>query len=210
MSTATRDPYDVAGSIRRNLTQIVDNYDDALLNAKGAANEIRVFGGGCEPVSVHALDVRAAAHKDLAYWVRFALDELNGGTLTAQTVKGAAVPDLAAFLTTWALALAEQLPDDADNLERDTGRHGSNLHALAKGWTERKMQIPGRCPVQILTVSPELVEELVPCTGTLWAVMREKDNGLLPRVVRCDQEDAHQWEPHDWRDLGRALGTSVL
>lgn len=210
-----RDPYKVAGDIRANLRRIRDHYDTAL--DPGKANDDSLRSGGAtngEPVSLHTVDVRADTVRDLVFWVRFILDELPQHTTQddtdRRTIYGTSIDDMGAFIDTWALQLAERMPEDAENCRKETGRHGRNLESLSKLWRSRRIQIPGRCPEQILHVSPEGVEEFTACTGDLWATMREEDAGMLPGRVECSVVGEHQWTPWQWRDLGRRIGTSAV
>ena len=201
------EPYQTAGAIRRNLRTIRDHYDNALHPKAGAASEIRTVASG-EPVSLHALDVQTECHRGLVFWVGFILDEVNDGTITGDTIRGRSIDDLAKFIDTWALALAEQLPDDADNLETETHEHANRLERLALGLQTKQIQV-GRCPEQLPVTDNDGTETTRPCTGTLFATLREEDNGLLPRAVRCDQSPEHEWTPAAWGALGRKLGTFV-
>jgi hypothetical protein len=203
----SEDAYTVAGKIRASLRLIRDHYDDAI--DPGKLNDDSDPRGGAsngEPANLHAIDVRADTVRDLVYWVRFILDELEDGPST-RTIYGTSIDDLGAYIDTWALQLAEKMPTDADNCRREMKRHGANLESLSKLWHSRRIQIPGRCPEQILTVSPEGVEEFKACIGDLWATMREEDKGLLPGRVECSAVGDHQWTPWQWRDLGRRIGT---
>lgn len=202
------DNYELAGSIRSDLQSIVDSYEDALLSARGAENEIKVSGAG-EPVSIGALDARRDCHTDLVYWCRFILDEVNDGEITGQTIKGDSVEELVKFISVWAMALVDQLPDDGRNLRKEMSRHATILESLARGWTDRRIQV-GKCPTPVLIIGPEGLEEFVPCTGNLWAVLRERDNGLLPQTIRCDSTRDHEWRPGEWMNLGRVLGNEVV
>lgn len=203
----TDDAYAVAGFIRASLRLIRDHYDDAIDPGKlNDDSDPRGGNASGEPANLHAIDVRADTVRDLVYWVRFILDELEDGPST-RTIYGTSVDDMGAYIDTWALQLAEKMPTDADNCRREMKRHGANLESLSKLWHSRRIQIPGRCPEQILTVSREGVEELLSCTGDLWATMREEDKGLLPGRVECSATGDHQWTPWQWRDLGRRIGT---
>lgn len=203
------DAFVLAGRIRKNLVAINDYYAGALRGAKNGTTN----GGGSsqasgEPVNLHAVDVRLNALNDLRYWTRFVLDEVNGGTITNRLDNDNA-SELVAFLNTWALALAEQMPDDAANLDQESHRHGLALRNLALGWATRRTRVSKRCPEMNLLVSTQGLEELVPCEGELWSTIREVDNGLLPRNVLCDRDPAHVWEAHDWLGLGKRLGRDI-
>ena len=202
------DPYRVAGDIRRHLRAITDFYDAALTPARQADESGALHHGASagEPVPAHALDVRREAHSDLTYWVRFVLDEVNDGTITTR-VNAADITALATFLDRWALALAEQLPDDADNLRNEAQHHATALRTLVVGGAARRIKVT-TCPEQILTRDTNGMEVLTPCGGTLFAVLLERDNGMLPAQVTCDREETHTWEPSRWRDLGRKVGAT--
>ena len=209
MSESTRDPYHVAGHIRRDLWRIRDHYEAALTPAKGVDESgLTSHGQAGEPVPTTALDARHEARRDLAYWARFILDEVNGGTITTTPVEAASIHALVEFIDRWALALAEQMPDDADNLRTEASKHARRLEALAQGRRAKRIQV-GRCPEQHLVTGDDGLETLTPCTGDLWAVLRHDDDGLLPSDVTCDNDREHTWTPWQWRDLGRRIGTSV-
>jgi hypothetical protein len=207
----TTDPFLVAGHIRANLRLIRDHYDDAINPGKiNDDSDQRSGATNGEPANLHAMEVRANTVKALVYWVGFIRDEMpTGKGPSTRAIYGTTIDDLGSFIDTWALALAENMPDDADNLSKETHRHGKDLESLSKLWRSRRIQIPGRCPEQTLTVSPEGVEEFRPCTGELWATMREEDKGMLPGRVECSV-GVHQWTPWQWRDLGRRIGTSAV
>lgn len=202
--TPVIEPYQTAGAIRRNLRTIRDHYDNALHPKAGAASEIRTVASG-EPVSLHALDVQNECHRGLVFWIKFILNKVNDGTITGDTIRGRSIDDLAKFIDTWALALAEQLPDDADNLDAETRRHANRLQELALGWVTRQIHV-GHCPAQVLADGSE---QATPCAGTLIATLQERDNGLLPQAIRCDADPTHEWSPGEWPALGRQLGTFV-
>ena len=200
------EPYVVAGHIRRSLISIRDHYDAALTPPRVTDDSgARYQADSGEPVDLHAADVRREAARDLAYWCRYILDEVNGGTITT-VVRAASITETTRFIDTWALALAEQLPLDADNCRDEMSKHARALEGLARGWRTKRIEV-GRCPETIVTMVGDL-EEMTPCTGTLWAEIREDDNGMLPTSIRCDAAP-HTWTPWQWRDLGRRLGSSV-
>jgi hypothetical protein len=201
------DPYKRAGQIRHDLRRIRDHYDDALDGGQSTdESEVRAKTDAGEPVALAAIDARAGAHRDLMYWSRFILDEVNQGTI----VHGPAfvtVEALAVFVDIWSLALCEQHPLDGDNLAKEVAKHAKLLEALAKGWQRKRIMI-GACPEQILVVEDGF-ETFIHCTGTLHAVMDENDEGLLPTNVTCDATRDHQWSPWQWRDLGHRIGSFI-
>lgn len=200
----------IIADIRRALKDIGDYYEPVLTSPRQTdASGIRAGSSG-EPVNINALDTRAETYNDLHFWCRFILDEINEGTI--RTVVRPAVPDMIAFISRWVVQIVDQFPDDADNLRREMGRHAHHLEMLSRGWTVRRIEV-GRCPEQRLVVVPGNdglpVETFVPCTGTLWALLRSQDV-LLPKKVGCDLEDEHQWAPWQWPALGRRIGTSDI
>lgn len=200
------DPFEVAGKIRGNLRLIREHYETALDPGRVTDDsDPRSGTNSGEPINLHTLETRANTIRCLVYWTRFLTDELEDGPTHGP--RGITVDDLGAFIDTWALQLAENMPDDADNLRRETARHGNALEALARGWRSKRIRIPGRCPELNFVVSAQGLEELVPCEGEIHAVFREEDNGMLPRTIRCDQDAAHEWAPHDWAGLGKRIGT---
>lgn len=207
------DPYTIAGHIRRDLLKIRDHYDAAGDPPKAADDGAK--GGGRPdrpPLDLHAVDVRQEAHHDLAYYTRFILDVVNDGTITTQ-VDGSDVHELAQFVDRWALALAEQHPDDAQQCRADMAKHARRLRTLACGIRVKRVEV-GRCPEVDLTLDERGVETLRRCEGTIVATLRERDpddedDGLLPEVIKCT-DLGHTWHPSQWRDLGSKLGTTIL
>lgn len=199
------EPYKVAGRIRRSLRKVTDHYDDALIGPSGAASEIHTDAPG-EPVDLARVQARHDTERDLRYWVRFILDEVNNGTITGRTIHASSVTECAGFIDTWALALVEQLPKDGANLDREMAKHGDKLEAFALGWVQRRIEV-GHCPDPIMWIDDSGREAFKTCDGNLWAVIREDDNGLLPAAILCDATPNHQWSPGMWASLGKRLGT---
>lgn len=204
------DAHTRAGHIRRDLLTITDHYDQALHTPR-AADESGIRGASSrEPVPIRVLDARAEVHRDLHFWARFILDEINDGSISVGP-RSTSIAHLAEFVGRWAQAVCEQAPDDADNLETEMRRHAGGLLALARGWSTKRIEI-ARCPEQTLVVVPYPVtgdvEEFVPCTGSLWAILRSQDT-MLSKEVACDHDPAHAWQPWQWRDLGRRLGLTI-
>lgn len=203
-----RDRFKQAAQIRADLYKIRDYYAPALIGSAAPDDcDVKSNTDAGEPVSLHAIDVRAETMRDLTYWCRFILDELNDGTITHGPTS-LDVPTLVEYVERWTTLITGQMHDDADNLERDMQKHADDLEALAKGWVRKRIEV-GACIAQFVTISPEGVEEFTPCKGTLHAVMVESDGGLLPSKVTCDGTMLHTWQPWEWHALGRALGTAV-
>lgn len=171
-------------------------------------SDVRAGSSSGEPVNLAVVDVRADTWKDMHFWCRFILDEVNHGTIG--TIVRPELPDMLTFIRRWTTALVDQWPDDADNLRTEAQRHGAHLEAFARGWTVKRIEV-GRCPEQRIAVTNSPVgpvETFEPCTGTLWAMLRSQDT-MLPKVVICDAEDDHQWQPWQWAALGRRIGQGI-
>lgn len=201
-----KDPYTAAGLIRRSLIKIREHYDDALhASPESDDSDVKSTSSAGEPVNLAAIDARNDAHRDLTYWARFILDEVNDGTITHGPTD-VDVDTLTRFVDIWALAICEQHPLDGDNLLKETSRHAKLLEALAKGWRVKRIEV-GRCPEIVMVMDGDL-ETLTPCAGTLRAVTEEDDDGLLPPVVTCDSDRDHSWTPWQWHALGRQIATA--
>lgn len=202
-----REAWQVAGSIRASLHKIRDHYaaadtrtqriDESGIHAH--ADDTRI------PINAVGMSAQQDALRDLHLWAG-TVQRLLALTHTPRTNLGA----LTAFLDAQAEQLAQQHPSDAGLLDDDLARHANRLEALANGWEARRIRIEP-CPAREIVDQPDGTETSHACAGTLWAVMREADNGLLPRVVACDVwPDEHSWAPHEWVHLGRMLGTTNL
>ena len=204
------DPYVTAGKIRRALRDITEHYDAAGDPPK-ISDDSDPRGGdqARPPTDVHAIDCRADTIRHVSFWAQFILDEVNDGKITTK-VRGSDLGGMARFIDTWALALAEQCPDDASGhkeacrqeLERDARR----LKAVAHGTRTRSIQV-GPCPEVIID---DETEEFRRCEGTVVANLTERDpdsedDGLLPQNLTCSVDGAHTWQPYQWSDIGKRI-----
>lgn len=192
--------------LRTNLRRITVFYEPALDGqCSDDENDRRAPNTAGEPGSLPAISARADAYKDLHFWCRFILDEVNNGNI--ETVVRPEIRDMAAFIERWSTAVIDQWPDDADVLRKDARRHAEKLENLARGWSIRRIEI-GSCPeVGLVIVDGVDVQES--CTGGLWAVMQSAVT-LLPKQIICDKDGNHKWSPSSWRDLGRRLDASSI
>lgn len=198
-----KDPYATAGLIRQSLITIREHYEGALEGpAATDESDVKATTAASEPVNLAAIDARNEAFRDLTYWTRFILDEVNDGTITHGPAD-VDVDTLTRFVDIWTLAICEQHPLDGDNLHKETKHHAKILEALAKGWRVKRIEV-GRCPELTMILDGE-VETIVRCDGTLHAVTEEDDEGLLPPVVSCDSDRDHKWTPWQWHALGRQI-----
>ena len=204
------EPYVIAGKIRAAVRTILDHYDDAGDPPK-ITDDSDPRGGdqARPPTDVHAIDCRAEAHNGMAYWCQFILDEVNDGTIETK-VRGSDLHDIARFIDTWALALAEQHPDSASGhheaCKEQLTKWGRQLRAVAHGTRTRSIEV-GPCPEVILD---EQAETFRRCEGTVVASLTERDpdnedDGLLPRRLTCTVDRYHSWQPWQWADIGKRI-----
>lgn len=201
------------GDIRRALASMGDHYL-ATFNPGTLADE-NVRGGGQpgsgEPVDLEHVQRRNEAEKDVRYWAHFVLDELDGGP-TVSTVHASDVLGCIAFISTWAERIVAHHPEDANTLRKDMTRHSRNLRRIALSLRRKKIAV-GDCP-ELILMGEHGQEEIVRCTGSLYALLNEEavaDEGeadridMLPQRVVCDLQADHVWDPIQWRDLGRRV-----
>ena len=203
------EPYVIAGKIRAALREILDHYD-AAGNPPKITDDSEPSNGGDParpPTDVHAIDVRVEAHNGMAYWCQFILDEVNDGTIETK-VRGSDLHDIARFIDTWALALAEQHPDSASGhheaCKEQMTKWGRQLRVVAHGTRTRSIEV-GPCPEVILDDQAETFRR---CDGTIVAVLTDRDpdsDGLLPKHLTCDVDSAHTWSPWQWHDVGKRI-----
>ena len=209
------DPYVIAGHIRRALYGIIEHYDRAgdPPRVQDDGDPGREDPSSRPPADLHAIDVRREAVRDLSFWVRFILDEVNNGDITTR-VDGHDVPEMARFVITWALALAEQHPGDASGhreaCREELSAHARRLKAVAHGTRTRRIEV-GPCPqVDLILDEDSGLEELKRCDGTIVATLTERDpdnedDGLLPQHLTCTIDGTHTWQPWQWADVGRQI-----
>ena len=160
-------PYSLAASIRGSLSMIREYYDEALIPPKMTsgvrlptaavpADQIKMkpakkaFEHPPAPVSFAVLDARAAAHSDLAHYARVILNEVRSvdGRTIQTRVDGSDVEGLTYFLETWALRMAEEVPDEAVACKADMETHANALHAFAIPIRRNWIKL-GNCPFVI-------------------------------------------------------------
>lgn len=204
------DPYIVAGHIRRSLYAIAEHYDAAADPPKIRDDSDNRGGDQARPpTDLHAIDVRAVTMRHVSYWVRFILDVVNDGDITTK-VNGHDLPEMTRFINTWALALAEQHPNDASGhheaCREELGKDARQLKAVAHGTRTRAIEV-GPCPEVILD---EQAEAFARCEGTVVANLTERDpdaeeDGLLPQHLTCSLDRTHTWRPWQWADIGKRI-----
>lgn len=199
------DSLDDGNKIRQSLAKIRRYYEPALTGPK-AVDESGVRGvASPEPVTLDVLEARRDVLHDLHFWCKFILDEVNDGTITRGPEP--TVTSMTEFIGRWCDLLLEQHPADGANLIDETGHHARKLESLAKGWRTKRVQI-GKCPEQHLHADEHGREWFEPCRGELWAIVREQD-ALLPPKIRCDVDEGHEWGAWQFPNLGKRLGAPI-
>lgn len=204
------DPYIVAGHIRRSLRVILDLYDEAADPPK-IVDDSEARGGQPDrpPTDVHAIDVRADTMRHVTFWVRFILDVVQDGEIKTK-VNGHDLPQMIRFIDTWALALAEQHPNDASGhkeaCREELTSDARRLKAIVHGTRTRSIEV-GPCPEVILDDEAETFRR---CDGTVVANLTERDpdneeDGLLPQHLTCTVDRTHTWQPWQWADIGNRI-----
>lgn len=203
----THDPYQLAGHIRRALYDITEHYD-AAADPPTIRDDSDNRGGDLArpPTNLHAIDVRRETEAALHYWCRYILEHVNDGTITTHVRND--VASRAAFVNTWALALAEQHTSDAHTCRDELTKNARQLNAVAHGTRTRSIEV-GPCPEAIFIIEGEL-ETLTRCDGTVVAVLTERDpdneeDGLLPHHLTCTTRPDHTWQPWQWADIGKRI-----
>lgn len=214
------DPYVTAGKIRRALRDITEHYD-AAGNPPKITDDSEKRGGdqARPPTDVHAIDCRADTIRHVSFWAQFILDEINQewdsrteawvGTITTK-VRGSNLQEMVTFVDRWALALAEQRPDDASGhreaCREELTRDARRLKAVAHGTRTRSIEV-GPCPEVVIDDDTETFKR---CEGTVIANLTERDpdsddDGLLPQHLTCSLDGTHTWQPWQWADIGKRI-----
>lgn len=207
------EPYEIAGHIRRACRGILEHYDEAADPPK-IADDSDPRGGDLArpPTDLHAIDVRRTTQRHVTFWVRFILDVVQDGTITTK-VDGHDLPQMLRFIDTWALALAEQHPDDASGhkeaCREELAADARRLKSVAHGTRTRAIEV-GPCPEVVMTEDTPGVEALTRCDGTVVARLTERDpdsedDGLLPQHLTCTIDGTHTWQPWQWADIGKRI-----
>jgi len=151
----------LTGRIRRDLYAIIDHYDETLEPQQRGSIKLptqapkgtpiryapKALKEAPAPVSLHVLDARREAHRDLHFWARFVMGEvrdINGNNIRAH-IDGTNTAALATFVAHWADRITDDHPEDAENLANEAEKHARTLRALAQ--PARRDWIPiGQCP----------------------------------------------------------------
>jgi hypothetical protein len=167
---------------------------DALVEPKTGAGRV----GGRSSDSLTGTDMAVSLRHEITLclnsWCRLIVDE---NQLTYALPLGTDAVGMCELLQRWARWFSghEAGADAADELRRCAGR----ISASVSGNSVARIQV-GRCP-EMASID---VVEMVPCTGSLWAVMY-RSTSLLPKRITCDANTEHAWEPSEWASLGRRV-----
>lgn len=209
------DPYVTAGDIRRALVDIADHYDAALIPPQRATIRPtpkderdrpkmrpahKVWEHSPPPANHTILELRIDTHAKLADCARIVLMEcrsVDDGAIH-RNLGNASVRGLCAFVSTWALMVAEQNPVEAAGWARDLTEFGRRLRGYA--YPDRPALVIGSCPLR-----PDVEAE--PCGG----VVRLRDDEEDAKCSRCREVAIVRW----WEermlpaDDGRPLVTAT-
>lgn len=138
------------------------------------------------------VEIRTEIRHVLASWCRL-IGEERGIQLPADEVSamGAYVAKHATWLA--AHGAAGEVSDELGSLRR-------RAWSIAYPNGTKVVEV-GPCPRSVLI--DEGVER--DCSGTLRAIMRPRDEGLLPSEVVCDVDPEHRWASSEWRQLDRLV-----
>ena len=162
------------------------------------------------PMPIDPASAIDAAWRDLRSWGQLVMEErgVTHGPRTGHTTKcrthcatkhTATGPQIARWLALHADWLAAH--DAGEDAAVELARHGRRLRDIDLGYRSRRF-IVGTCPEETYDEAEPLTK---PCTGNLWALIREEATMLPDRVV-CDASEDHTWSPSQWAALGRRLG----
>jgi len=150
------------------------------------------------PIPAHVLSVRRETAECLASWARMVAEERDLHTgLDAGDAHA-----VAGFLITHSEWLVDH--EAGRDACSEVGRWAQQCLDIVERNQVRRYRI-GPCPER---TEDEDGTDLGPCPGTLYALIRAADT-MLPKFVVCDGPQLHTWDPYQWRELGRRLGTAV-
>ena len=209
----------LAGRIRHDLYTIIDHYDETLephqhgttklptQAAKGTPIRYapKALKEAPAPVSLHVLDARREAHRDLHFWARFimgAVTDIDGNPIRTH-IDGTNTPALAAFVAHWADRITTDHPDDADNLAQEAAKHARTLRRTAAmpeiGGDHDEFVIHaigiGRCPVTV-------------DQGACGTKVRAYADRALIKCHGCGTEDTVAWWMSQIAPEGADLATA--
>lgn len=175
------------------LTELPGTYEDLALQLRRQGNGLqqRVSGSGSlenEPpfVAQHVVELRGQVRHDLVWWAWHVTDEQKL-TRCVGTLEAACVT-LERHLD-W-IRKQPEVTVFASLVVKATGA------VWRAAYPSGARRVPlGRC-----------IEG--DCAGTLIATVRDIDD-LLPSVIRCDADEAHEWTADRWLALGRRIHTAA-
>jgi hypothetical protein len=196
--------------IGTDATTIADIYDElaysVMPSGNGQGQPIGRSSDGPPAPRDKVVNIRTEIRHVLASWCRLVGEE-RGHQLPADEVSamGAYVAKHATWLA--AHGAAGEVAEELSSLRR-------RAWSVAYPNGTRVMEI-GPCP-QVVVMQHDCEGQPVPphhpacvraepCPGTLRAIMRPRDEGLLPSEVVCDTDPQHRWSSSEWRQLDRLV-----
>ena len=194
-----------------SLAELYDALADTLAGRTAGGTDAPVTGSHTDrlPINDHTADIRVAIRRTLASWARLHVDDLSRPAPRCKAC------------TTAREACAEHRATGPSNEEPATtiaylARHldwaaaqpwiddylGELTDLRGRAWNAydltriRSIWQLGRCPLRAETGR---------CPGTVQVVIREQRDETLTTTVSCTADRTHQWEPEQWRRLGKRL-----
>ena len=192
-------------AIEEAVDAIVEHWPGSLTPPPQPGAQSRAKPSSKPPMPVSALNARESAWRDLRSWAQLVMEERDL-TLGPRSTTG---PDIALFLARHADWLSRH--EAGRDCAAELAGHAGRLRDLATGSYTKRFPV-GACPEQVTDEDGALVLDAdgltQNCPGQLFALMRREDavESLLPRMVTCDTNRGHVWEPSQWHALGRRLG----
>jgi hypothetical protein len=182
--------------IGTDATTIADLYDELAYSVMPTGNgQGQPIGRSCDGPPAprdKVVNIRTEIRHVLASWCRLVGEE-RGHQLPADEVSamGAYVAKHATWLA--AHSAAGEVAEELSSLRR---------RAWSVAYPNGTKVVPvGPCPREAVLS----YEQTEPCAGTLRAIMRPRDEGLLPSEVVCDTDPEHRWSSSEWRQLDRLV-----
>jgi hypothetical protein len=186
---------------RIGLAQLYDELQYSVMpSGSGRGQPIGRSSEGPPVPRDKVVDIRTEIRHVLAATCR-RISEERGIQLPADEVSamGAYVAKHATWLA--AHSVADEVADELSSLRR-------RAWSIAYPNGTKVVEV-GPCPRDVTTdfVNGKgwHITETRPCLGTLRAIMRPRDEGLLPSEVVCDTDPEHRWASSEWRQLDRLV-----
>lgn len=185
-------------------TTIADLYDElahsVMPSGNGHGQPIGRSSDGPPVPRDKVVAIRTEIRHVLVGWCRLVGDE-RGHHLPADEVS--AMGAYVAKHATWLAAHGA-----ADEVSEELGSLRRRAWSIAYPNGTKVVEV-GLCPRDVTTDFVNglgwQITETRPCPGPLRAIMRPRDEGLLPSEVVCDADPEHRWASSEWRQLDRLV-----